>query len=87
LGNPPWERVKLQEKEFFASRDTAIANAPNAAARRRLILALETENPDLWVEFRLATRQAAGVSHLLRDSKIYHYVAVETLTPMLFLQN
>ncbi len=25
LGNPPWERIKLQEKEFFATKDSAIA--------------------------------------------------------------
>ena len=41
LGNPPWERVKLQEKEFFAARSPAIANAPNKAARDRLIKRLE----------------------------------------------
>ena len=35
LSNPPWERVKLQEKEWFASRDPEIANAPNAASRKR----------------------------------------------------
>ena len=34
LGNPPWERIKLQEQEFFAQRDETIANAPNAAARK-----------------------------------------------------
>src|SRR5258708_5541920 len=28
-----WERIKLQEQEFFASRDPEIAEAPNAAAR------------------------------------------------------
>ena len=27
IGNPPWERVKLQEQEFFASRQPEIANA------------------------------------------------------------
>ena len=27
LGNPPWERIKLQEEEFFAARDPEIANA------------------------------------------------------------
>ena len=27
LGNPPWERVKLQEKEWFAQRSTEIADA------------------------------------------------------------
>ena len=37
LGNPPWERIKLSEKEFFATRDRAIAGAPNKAARERLI--------------------------------------------------
>ncbi|WP_051040515.1 Eco57I restriction-modification methylase domain-containing protein [Methylomicrobium album] len=37
LGNPPWERVKLQEKEFFAERSPEIANAINAASRKRLI--------------------------------------------------
>jgi hypothetical protein len=40
LGNPPWERIKLQEQEFFAARDEEIANAPNAAARAKLIAAL-----------------------------------------------
>lgn len=37
LGNPPWERIKLQEQEFFAVRSPAIAQAPNKAARERLI--------------------------------------------------
>ena len=41
LGNPPWERVKLQEKEFFAARSPEIATAPNKAARERLIRALK----------------------------------------------
>jgi hypothetical protein len=40
LGNPPWERIKRQEKEFFAARDRDIAEAPNKAARERLIRAL-----------------------------------------------
>jgi hypothetical protein len=37
LGNPPWERIKLQEQEFFAPCDPEIAGAPNVAARGRLI--------------------------------------------------
>ena len=47
LGNPPWERVKLQEREWFAARRPDITAAPNAAARRRMIEALETEDPAL----------------------------------------
>ena len=33
LGNPPWERIKLQEQEF-SPRSPEIAAAPNAAARK-----------------------------------------------------
>ena len=35
LGNPPWERIKFPEQEFFATRDPEIANAPTKAARDR----------------------------------------------------
>ena len=27
LANPPWERIKLQEQEFFGPRNPEIANA------------------------------------------------------------
>jgi hypothetical protein len=37
LGNPPWERIKLQEEEFFAARHPAVANARNKAERGRFI--------------------------------------------------
>jgi hypothetical protein len=36
LGNPPWELLQIAEKEFFATRDSAIANAQNKAARTKL---------------------------------------------------
>jgi Helicase conserved C-terminal domain len=44
LGNPPWERIKLQEQEFFAERHAGIAKAPNKAARGKLIKALLTSS-------------------------------------------
>lgn len=68
LGNPPWERVKLQEKEFFAERSPEVAAAPNAAARKRLIAKLEADDPALFLAFRDAARQAEGESHFLRSS-------------------
>ena len=58
LGNPPWERVKLQEKEFFAARSPEIANAPNKAARERLIAALAEDDPALVR--RVRGREARG---------------------------
>ncbi|MER5802792.1 Eco57I restriction-modification methylase domain-containing protein [Streptomyces mirabilis] len=71
LGNPPWERIKLQEQEFFAQRDEAIATAPNAAARKKLIASLPTTNPDLFAEFTAAKRRAEGESQFLRSSMRY----------------
>jgi len=37
LGNPPWERIKLQEEEFFATRNTDVAKAKNKAERSQRI--------------------------------------------------
>jgi len=71
LGNPPWERVKLQEQEFFASRSEAIAKAPNAAARKKLIAALPQTDPALAQAWSDASRQAEGESHFLRQSGRY----------------
>ncbi|EOC2664464.1 Eco57I restriction-modification methylase domain-containing protein [Pseudomonas aeruginosa] len=37
LGNPPWERIKLQEEEFFATRHRDVAQARNKAERAQRI--------------------------------------------------
>ncbi|EQD54603.1 type II DNA modification enzyme, partial [mine drainage metagenome] len=37
LGNPPWERIKLQEEEFFATRHRDVAQARNKAERSQRI--------------------------------------------------
>ncbi len=75
VGNPPWERVKLQEQEFFAARDPDIADAPNAAARRRTIAALAASaspaDRALHAEFVAARRHAEGESAILRTSGRY----------------
>jgi methylase of polypeptide subunit release factors len=71
LGNPPWERVKLQEKEWFAERSPEIANAPNAAARKKLIAQLQTNDPEFYQAFLDDSRKAEGESHLMRSSGRY----------------
>src|SRR5690606_10646020 len=71
LGNPPWERIKIQEKEWFAERAPEIAAAPNTAARRRMIAALEQDNPALLAAFNADKRQAKGESHFVRVSGRY----------------
>ncbi|MCY4370645.1 MAG: SAM-dependent DNA methyltransferase, partial [bacterium] len=71
VGNPPWGRIKLQEKKWFAHRNPEIAAAPNKAARARLIKELKTQDPRLYQEFRAAKRHAERTSGLIRSSDRY----------------
>ncbi|MEU8102198.1 DNA methyltransferase [Nonomuraea muscovyensis] len=75
LGNPPWERVKIQEKEWFATRDETIADAANAHERKSLIAALETSEDSidraLYDLFQVSLREAAGTTLMLRNSGIF----------------
>lgn len=75
LGNPPWERIKLQEEEFFAQRAPHIAEAPNAAARKRLIAALPETDPALHAAFTEALHTAEAQSKFFRASKRYPLTA------------
>ena len=81
IGNPPWERIKLQEQEFFASRSPEIATAPNKAARERLIDALKKADPDtadarLLAEFEFAKHAAEAASEFARNSGRYPLTGV-----------
>ncbi|BAZ40276.1 putative type II DNA modification enzyme [Calothrix sp. NIES-4101] len=76
LGNPPWERIKLQEKEFFASRSADIANAANKAAREKLIKELAKKNPELAQAFDDAKHDAEAQSKFIRESARFPLTAV-----------
>ena len=68
LTNPPWDRIKLQEKEFFAAHDPEIANAQNAAIRKKLIENLPESNPALYQAFLDAKRNADVSSAFVHES-------------------
>ena len=71
IGNPPWERLKLQEREFFALSAPTIAAAVSAADRRREIAALADANPDLYATYREALTVADRMLAYVRESKRY----------------
>ncbi|MCC6528846.1 MAG: N-6 DNA methylase [Pseudomonadales bacterium] len=81
LGNPPWERIKLQEQEFFASRAPDVANARNKAERARAIAALErapADSPErrLFEAFETAKRAAEAASAFAHDGLRYPLTGV-----------
>lgn len=51
MGNPPWEIVELNVKEFFVTTRPDIVNASNDKLRKQLIEKLEFEDPNLFEQF------------------------------------
>ena len=81
LANPPWERIKLQEQEYFAARSPEIATAANATARTRKIQALNDENASLadkrlYRDFIISKRSAEGISLFAHDSERFPLTGV-----------
>ena len=71
IGNPPWDRIKLQEVEWFASRSPELALAPTAAARRTGIQRLREQGNPLADEFDTAKERADTLGQLVRGSSHY----------------
>jgi hypothetical protein len=68
IGNPPWERVKLQEREFFDATVPEIASAVDAATRRELIAKLKSTNPQLYESYVEAKESASKTLDYARNS-------------------
>ena len=71
IGNPPWDRIKLQEVEWFATRAPALALAPTAAARRTAIRRLREQDDPLAADFDAAKVRADNLGQLVRASGHY----------------
>ena len=71
IGNPPWDRIKLQEVEWFATRSPDLALAPTAAARRRGIKQLRDDGDPLASDFDAAKLRADRLGQLIRASGHY----------------
>jgi len=71
IGNPPWERMKLQEREFFSLSAPEIATASNAAKRRKLVDKLESRNEELHERYEQALEQSYAMLDYVRKSGEY----------------
>lgn len=81
IGNPPWDRIKLQEVEWFSERSPAIAAQSRASDRKKMIAALAgvqmmqtgTNTPpavDLWAQYQLACERAEANARVLGNGKL-----------------
>lgn len=66
IGNPPWDRVKLQEVEWFANRKPEIAHSARASDRKGMIKQLEKNNDTLWQGYLKASDRAQAMAGTVR---------------------
>ena len=71
IGNPPWDRMKMQEVEWFAARAPNIARQARAADRKRMIAALKTANDPLAESYGQASALAEKAMERARRSGDY----------------
>lgn len=71
IGNPPWDRLKFQEVEWFAARKPEIALSQRAADRKKKIAALKAAGDPLALAYERAATQAEKAARLARSSGEY----------------
>lgn len=66
-GNPPWDKIKVEDKKWFESHNRAdIVNAGTASQRKEAIEALQTSDPTLYKEYSKALADAEALSRFVR---------------------
>ena len=71
IGNPPWDRMKLQQIEWFAERRPEIAMAARAADRKKMIAALEQAGDPLAQDYAKASERAEAGTRMARKGGDY----------------
>jgi len=75
IGNPPWDRIKFQEVEWFAAHKPAIAHIDTKAKRQKKIVELRKSGDPLVAEYELAATRAEAASRVARSSGDYPYLS------------
>jgi len=75
VGNPPWERTALEDKEFFSGIDETIANESNTTRRKQLIEELKYKNNQLYKKYFLEKISTLLQAHFFSHSGLFQYGA------------
>jgi Eco57I restriction-modification methylase len=71
IGNPPWDRMKMQEVEWFAARAPEVARNARAADRKRLIAEMKEKGDPLIDAYERASAVAETAMTLARRGGDY----------------
>ena len=87
LGNPPWERIKITDKEFFEGIVPSIVEAKSSLERYNLMKKEFKKHPDLFEEYKNVNIQSQKIAHFIKNSNFYNYSAVGDInTYLLFAE-
>jgi hypothetical protein len=67
ISNPPWDRMKMQEVEWFADRAPEIARQERAADRKAAVAARRAANDPLAAQYDLAADRAETAMRVARQ--------------------
>lgn len=79
LGNPPWERISIEDVEFFSKRVPEIAETKITSRRKKLISNLEKNNSRYWLEYTREKEKIFRASSFFKFSGLYPLGAVGRL--------
>ena len=71
IGNPPWDRIKFQEVEWFSERKRELSALPTSAARKQEIEKLRISGNPLFDAFSIASQIAEMRSEIARTGGNY----------------
>ena len=75
IGNPPWDRMRVEPVEWFAVRRREIAMAVRAVDRKRMVAALRACGDPLAAEFDNALSRAKAAAQVARTCGDYPLLA------------
>lgn len=76
LGNPPWEKIKIEEREWFIGRNDEIADTESKVKRTELIESLEKKNPELFSAWTNAQIESQKKAFFIRLSGRFPLTAI-----------
>ena len=71
VGNPPWDRMRMEEIEWFKERRREVAQAPTASERKRLVRNLQEIDPHLTALYHQAASNVKAAERVARTGGEY----------------
>lgn len=71
IGNPPWDKIKMQEVEWFAARRPEIALKQKASDRKEMVADLKKSGDPLSLDYEKAAARAEASARVARDKGDY----------------